>query len=490
MTMRPSIIFVVYLVQDVNIMRGLAYLAAREFDAKIIFAIADSFFNRDAQRTWERELGRLATDVDGEVIVFADAFDVAALFAGRRGIIFSASESSLPNHAASHTVMQLAPPDFLTVTLQHGYECVGFMQNREHVVAHGNNVTFAADVVCGWAGPSNMTSLVASQRPKLYISGSPTLLQRSVPDAAHPPVVGGMVCENLHSVRHRATSDQTGTFIEIFQSYCDALAQEGRGLTLRPHPGGQFVVKNNTPLAANVTLNNLPIYRVDLARYAYGISAPSSVLLDMLLAEIPVAVWRNPIGAMDVTRYRGLTFISDLTDWLAFERNAVHNRAVFLERQRRFLARIGLLTDRAEIYRRFKRLIASGLTLGRSGALAVTTTAPALPQAGMGVAPMLASPSMITLPRQTTMTPEPPTVSGAAPPTGWRPKCILFVANGALPTLEIAFQKPLAPLVASGELRWHLFIDRDLHNLLKGSKDKAAADNAAIEEDEPEIVKI
>jgi hypothetical protein len=118
------------------------------------------------------------------------------------------------------------------------------------------------------------------------------------------------------------------------------------------------VLKHAIALPPNVDLNNLPMYKVDLGRYAYGISAPSSVLIDMVLAGIPTAVWQDEDGIVDATNYEGLTVVSTLTDWLAFERDARIRPALFAQRQAAFLARSGLIVDRPTVHRRFKALLA------------------------------------------------------------------------------------------------------------------------------------
>ena len=60
--------------------------------------------------------------------------------------------------------------------------------------------------------------------------------------------------------------------------------------------------------------------------------------------------------------YDGLTEISTLEDWIAFERDVRLRPEMILERQREFLRSLPMITDPSEIYRRFARLIVAGLT--------------------------------------------------------------------------------------------------------------------------------
>lgn len=354
--------FVINLVQDVNIVRGLVYLTARETDARIGFLISQSFFKRDSQKIWQKEIGAIAADTGATMHVFNDPAEGHAVLRGGGGMIFAASESNLPAHWETSGLFVAAPPSYLRVTLQHGFECIGFLQSREHVISHGRDISFAADIVCGWFDSASLTSLIASQRSKLYVTGPPTLLQHRGSGAVQPREDSGLVCENMHSVRLRASGDHKTSFMEIFQAFCATLAERGESLTLRPHPGGQYVLKNKISLPDNVKLNNQPIFQVDLSVYRFGISAPSTIIFDMVLAGIPVAIWRDPGRVMDASNYEGLTEISTLDDWLAFERDARLRPDMILERQAAFLRRLAMPTDPEEVYRRFARLIIAGVS--------------------------------------------------------------------------------------------------------------------------------
>jgi hypothetical protein len=105
-----------------------------------------------------------------------------------------------------------------------------------------------------------------------------------------------------------------------------------------------------------------------LSRYRFGISAPSTIIFDMVLAGIPVGLWRDPDGIMDASNYAGLTEISTLDEWLAFERDVRLRSDMILDRQKAFLNRLSMPSDPAEVYRRFARLIVAGLEGCRTSA--------------------------------------------------------------------------------------------------------------------------
>lgn len=354
MTPRPHAVFVINLLQDVSVLRPLAFMAARDFGFSTQFLVVDLFSKRDVSGTWRRELDEIATTVGAAILPCDHQLDAWCHLRGKGGLLFAGSESNLAAHAATHGLFRAAPPSFITVAVQHGFECVGLLQSREHDLAFGREVTFAANVVCVWCDDERMTSLAPSQRSKLYVTGPSALLQTRPRAASRSS--RGLVCENLHSVRLNVAHDSKPDFLGVFSEFCSVLAKENREVVLRPHPGGQWVEKSRIDLPKNVTVNNNPIYKVDLSRYAYGVSAPSSILIDMVLADIPTAVWRGSTGVIDSGNYRGLTEITSLSDWLDFSREATAHPGRFLARQKTFLEQQRMLLDPADVYRRYAAL--------------------------------------------------------------------------------------------------------------------------------------
>jgi hypothetical protein len=386
-----------------------------ELGLSVEFLVSDKFMERDKNGIWRTELAGIAADLDTSISVYESEFTAYRSLQGKNGVLIAASESNLSAHAHTHNVFRVAPTSFLKITLQHGFECVGFLQNREHNIAHGRNVAFAADVVCGWCDPSILRSLAPSERPKLYVTGPSALAATPAAQKTVKVGTGGLVCENLHSVRLNISGDFKAPFMDTFFAFCERLKAEGQSVTLRPHPGGQYVLKNNIVLPENVSLNNRPMYDVDLSQYDFGISAPSSVVLDMVLAGIPAAVWTDEDGVMDASNYDGLTMISTLDDWLAFRRDAAVQPDMLLSRQAAFLERIKMPTDPQDVRERFTRLLTGGAQ--RIGEIR------------------------------------------AKRPRNSR---ILFVANGFLPTLQLSFVKPLATWTGDSEVTWQLLSEEQL----------------------------
>lgn len=421
---KTDITFIIALIQDINTVRPLAFLAAREADANIRFIVSWRFARRDTTGLWLEEIRALAQQLAADVLICESVVDAYTALQNRRGILIAGVDSDIQSaHGDVAEIYAVAPPGFIKITLQHGLECVGFRQNKEHIMAHGRNVTFNADVICAWMPPSELTAMVPSQRAKLVVTGPQMLLTRPQVAPEHPRIAGGMICENLHSVRLSASGDHGQSFMGTFAQYCDLLAKAGGEVTLRPHPGGQYVIKNNISLPSNVVLNNLPIYKVNLSAYEYGISAPSTVILDMVLAGIPVGVWRDQAGVMDASMYDGLTPISELSDWIAFLRDVRLRREAILDRQDVFLDDIKIVRDPAEVYRRFARLLVSASATGAGDRL-----------------------------------------RRGAEGARRAHRRVLFFANSFIPTLQLSFVKPLKALIESGNLTASFAFEEDFRN--------------------------
>src|SRR5689334_22881309 len=90
-----TIFFIINLPQDVNIVRGLVYLARRETEASIGFLITQAFIKRDQQNIWQREVARMAADTGASMHLYSAASEAIAVIQAGRGIIFAAAESRL-----------------------------------------------------------------------------------------------------------------------------------------------------------------------------------------------------------------------------------------------------------------------------------------------------------------------------------------------------------------------------------------------------------
>ncbi|GAA4764106.1 glycosyltransferase family protein [Novosphingobium ginsenosidimutans] len=409
------LVFLFDLIQDINVLRPIVRVLAQETPYKILLLRSNKLPRRDRTGVWQAELAELASLSMAELGAFDSPRAVYERLQGGRGLVFSASETDLPAHETNHEAFKAVPNTYVRVTVQHGHECVGFRQNVEQTIAHGESVRFAADVLCGWGPLESMTHLVSSERTKFVELGPPMVLDRlyNRRRAGEGQKVG-LVCENLHSVRMRTTGDFQTAYIDTIRKFAASQAEAGRRVALRPHPGGQFVLKNNVELPGNLDLANAAMYKTDLARFAYGISAPSSVLIDMVMADIPTAVWQDADGQIDTSGYAGLAKVSSVEDWIAFAEDAVADPAPFRARQQEFLERSHLSVAPEVVRDRLLSLV-QGLLSERVKA---------------------------------------------------RPRRVLLIANGVIPTLKISFIKPLEPMVDAGLVELTVLTEADIKTAL------------------------
>ncbi|MHA6718608.1 glycosyltransferase family protein [Sphingomonas sp. RS6] len=372
---QPTVALMFDLLQDVNILWPLAKFVDAETNFNLVLMVSERFVARDKEGTWQKEVADLADATRASTIRFSSTLEAYSFLAGGRGLIVAGSESNLGAHATSHDLFVAAPPGYTRVTLQHGYECIGFLQNREQSLVFGTNVQFAADIVCSWMPLDRLREMTPSERSKLLVTGPTSLLREAPSGRSTSDAKPGLVCENLHSVRLNAAGDFKASYMDTFNAFSSEMRAAGKSIALRPHPGGQYVVRNAVPLPANVTLANEPMYKTDLSQFAYGISAPSSVLIDMVMAGIPTAVWQDPDGTIDTSAYEGLTRITSVDEWVAFAQAATADPAPFIERQEAFLAQSGILTDRAQVRRNFLELISGSCAGATTPALRVLLVA-------------------------------------------------------------------------------------------------------------------
>lgn len=414
MLQQPTAIFLINLVQDVNILRPLIFMAARDFDFRAVILVSPQFANRDPYGIWRAEVDILRSETGADVRTFQTDWDAFREIDGT-GIIFAGSESSLAGHSTTHNIFRYAPQGFLKVTLQHGFECVGFRHSAAHDRAHGQTISFGADLLCAWQGVEHQRSMPVTQRAKAVVTGPTSVLQSFTGSIDRPADAPGIVCENLHSVRLNSTSELKNEFVSAFGEFCRLLGRDQRDVVIRPHPGGQYMLKNKVALPANATINNAPMYRLDLRRFSYGISAPSSVLIDMLLADIPTAVWRDRDGDVDTDNYAGLATVSTPQDWFDFAQEAARHPEPFIAAQRRFLVEQAMPIEPKDVFERFAAIFRAGgrISLGQ----------------------------------------------GNDPVAKDR---LLIVANAHLPTVQVCLERPLARLIRSGELATELLTETRL----------------------------
>ncbi|WP_121118345.1 hypothetical protein [Croceibacterium ferulae] len=353
-----AIVFLVDLVQDVGVLRPLV-LMATGYDLPIIILVSGRFAFLDGDGAWQDEIAALADETGATVLIFGTADEAAAVLPPH-GLMFSASESSAPAHALNHAVFTVAPARLHKVTVQHGFECLGFRHNREHDRAHGEVIRFAADTVCAWYDRPALTAFVPDASTRLLVTGPPSLLDPPMRGAlAQGPgtPLPGLVSENLHSVRYVADDRLVEEFLRALSRL--AASEDGHSIALRPHPAGAFVANQQGRLPGNVRPRPGPLWKIGLPDHAYAICSPSSFAIDAMLAGLPTAIWQDRGGTVDTAAFDGLPKVSSPDEWIAFAHRARKRPQDFAGAQDRWLRALGFVTDPAVVRDRFAGLFAT-----------------------------------------------------------------------------------------------------------------------------------
>ncbi|KGP64015.1 hypothetical protein EP47_03585 [Legionella norrlandica] len=124
--MKRHAIFLVNLLQDVNIIRPLMFMTSLDLGLETELLVSNKFLKRDASGLWQKELNEICTATGTIIHYFDNEKEAIQFLQGKSGSLVAASESDLPAHSPTHNVFRLAPPSLLRITLQHGFECVVF----------------------------------------------------------------------------------------------------------------------------------------------------------------------------------------------------------------------------------------------------------------------------------------------------------------------------------------------------------------------------
>lgn len=351
---RPFVAFHFGLVQDVAVLRPLVLLACTLPTLTLEILVSENFNRLDDNGRWFAEIERLGAAIGVQPFVYQSPFDCLRHLGGRRGMIIAGSESDAVAHRHAHDLFRAMPGRIRTVTLQHGFECLGFLHNARHDAAVGRDIRFAADIIVGWFAERYLHALPRTERSKLFIAGPTIMIDSPKPAAAvHDHELPGLICENLHSIRFQ-NSRLKQDFLNVFLAFAERLGTLGQELALRPHPAGRFTERTGLHLPANVRASREPLYEIDLSCFAYSISAPSTILFDFVLAGVPVAAWIDPDGNVDASNFKGLCTVATIEDWWRFNWLARWQRELLIERQQLFLNNLGIPPD---VRKRYEQLL-------------------------------------------------------------------------------------------------------------------------------------
>lgn len=205
-------------------------------------------------------------------------------------VLVSASESSAGAHSYVHETFLRIPPTIKKVTLQHGWECLGFRQHRQQVEQFRLNLTTAADYVCAWEKIEHNPTTFANVSYKLVSTGVcksvfskaswPTAPQ-ALQDTGPPRVLLG---DNRNSPRFVGTSE-----IVHWSHFCHSVGVSNSFKSSTRHHQGKIVKKSRFS-----TFNSL-------SQAGFVISPPSTILIDAIAVGcIPIVFSTGQLpGSLD-----------------------------------------------------------------------------------------------------------------------------------------------------------------------------------------------
>lgn len=352
---QPFVAFHFGLVQDVAVLRPLALLAGSLASADVHLLVSGKFAEKDDEGRWMGEIDRLGGELGVTPFVYQSIMDCLKELGPGSGMLIAGSESDARAHQEAHQLFKAVPGRIRTVTLQHGFECVGFLHNARHDATSGRAVRFAADIAVAWFERQQMHAVTPAEQSKIYVAGPQVLIDppRRVNRGASD--LPGLICENLHSVRFKDGRVRED-FLSAFTSFAKRAEMVNQSVALRAHPAGRFTRRKAIPLPPNVTLSHAPLYDTDLSQFAYAISAPSTILFDFAIAGVPVATWVDAAGGIDASNFGGFAQVASVDDWWRFNLAARWEAETFVEKQDAFIAALGIPTNVRERYQQLLAL--------------------------------------------------------------------------------------------------------------------------------------
>ena len=172
----PQLLVVFNLVQDVAILRPLVYPAHDDLGIQPTLVCCSRLKPRDLHGIWLQEIEHMRVDTKAQLLWVEKPWQLWQAVAPGRGVMVCASESELNNHLDTRLLVQSAPSNIITLTLQHGWECVGFLMNKHQQASHGVSVGMYADVIASWRPVEELRDLRPLLRSRVVHTGPTTLI--------------------------------------------------------------------------------------------------------------------------------------------------------------------------------------------------------------------------------------------------------------------------------------------------------------------------
>lgn len=316
-------VFMLELIQDIEILEPLLLRSAMPDS---IFDVVVSVSERILKSVHGPRITQFLDSLNLAWVNLRNPYEVNAILGLEKALLVNASESNLRGHDFVHHAVRCTPPRTISVTIQHGYECVGMRHHPVHDHDEGKQgVRFASDFILTWQTPDQLPSLNPMEAHKVipvglckaFAEGS-TLRHHEffgngsnqgspMPDDSGNPKL--LIAENLHSPRFSTEPSRYQRFLHFI---LDAQASPEVDLTVRSHPGKRTLEKAKKKNKFSFMEGTLTPERV--SEYDLFVSPPSTILLDAVLAGVPSFVWSDAAHLGDLTNYDGMESVADFDE--------------------------------------------------------------------------------------------------------------------------------------------------------------------------------
>ncbi len=321
-TSRMHAIFVFDLIQDIEILGPLVLRAAApDSPFRLEVAVSTRILKSHA---WPH-LNELLTSND--IVWYSPqiSIELVSRIGSGKTLLVTAAESSAPGHAFCHQACRIAPANTIKVTMQHGYECVGFRHHRAHELQFPSGIRFASDVILTWQHPDELPDLHPLERSKCVGVGVIKSFAEQAVDVQEadwarantraPLFQDGktslLIAENLHSVRF-VSAPRYHRFLSFIR---EANLSPYVDVTIRSHPGKRTLEKEMSVNGFKFLQGSLTAQAV--CKFDVLVSPPSTIVLDAAMAGVPVTVWTDAGLLGDASNYSPLRHAADFNEWLS-----------------------------------------------------------------------------------------------------------------------------------------------------------------------------
>lgn len=356
---KPCLLFLFDLLQDVEVLKPILNHFVNREDWRVRVLASNWLMSQpDSPAEYFNNCNLLPTVLEREELLAGTPTSIDGA-----DLVFLASETNLgPHRVAHHVANEAARKNIPAVTFQHGLENEGLTYFGEN-----KSVKFASKKIVVWNElPSTMANVSHDTRKKCLPIGIfrstesktvPAALRENLP---HDRVIG--VFENLHWERY---SDYfRGEFLHNLIT--TASNNKDCCFLVKPHPAGQwFSLSDSVPydLPSNIfTIDNTDedwrhISGTQLVRFVDAvITTPSTIAIDAAIANVPVAVVAQSLGALDM--YSGLDMLDHADDWNEFVGRCIDDQRPILARVNRFLSeRVSKLNPLEELEVEVSKLV-------------------------------------------------------------------------------------------------------------------------------------